>query len=145
MPGAVISSFLIVGAWGYFIHTGTISTIWPMFGIANQLLAAMALSIGTTVIIRSGKARYAWVTLGPLSFVATTTLTAGWLSITDNFLPKARTAATAALRFQSYLNATLTVIMMACIILTIGNCVYKWFELLTTRPAPAGPPVDAAA
>ena len=145
LPGAVLSSLLIVGAWGYFIHTGTISTIWPMFGIANQLLAAMALSIGTTVIIRSGKARYAWVTLVPLAFVATTTLTAGWLSITDIFLPNARAAATAALRFQNYLNATLTVIMMACIILTIGNCVYKWFELLTTRPAPAGPAVDAAA
>ncbi len=145
LPGAVLSSLLIVGAWGYFIHTGTIGTIWPMFGIANQLLAAMALSIGTTVIIRSGKARYAWVTLVPLAFVATTTLTAGWLSITDIFLPKARAAATAALRFQNYLNATLTVIMMACIVVTIGNCIYKWFELLTTRPAPAGPAVDAAA
>jgi carbon starvation protein len=144
VPGAVIASFVVVGAWGYFIHTGTISTIWPMFGIANQLLAAMALSIGTTVIIKSGKARYAWVTLGPLAFVATTTLTAGWLSITDIFLPKARAAATAALRFQNYLNASLTVIMMACIILTIGNCVYKWFEVLTSRSAPASPAVDAA-
>jgi carbon starvation protein len=137
MPGAVLSSFLIVAAWGYFIHTGTISTIWPMFGIANQLLAAMALSIGTTVIIKSGKARHAWVTLGPLAFVATTTLTAGWLSITDNFLPQARTGATAALRFQNYLNASLTILMMTCIIVTIANCVYKWIELLSTRPAPA--------
>jgi carbon starvation protein len=144
LPGSVISSLLIVGAWGYFIRTGTISTIWPMFGIANQLLAAMALSIGTTVIIRSGKARYAWVTLGPLAFVATTTLSAGWLSITDNFLPKARTAATAALRFQNYLNATLTVVMMTCIVVTIANCVYRWVELLTTRPAPAGPAANAA-
>jgi carbon starvation protein len=137
MPGAALSSLLIVGAWGYFIHTGTISTIWPMFGIANQLLAAMALSIGTTVILKSGKARYAWVTLGPLAFVATTTLTAGWLSITDNFLPKARAAATPALRFQNYLNASLTILMMGCIVLTIANCVVKWFELLTTRPASA--------
>jgi carbon starvation protein len=144
MPGAVIASFLVVGAWGYFIHTGTIATIWPMFGIANQLLAAMALSIGTTVIVKSGKARYAWVTLGPLAFVATTTLTAGWLSITDNFLPRARAAATPALRFQSYLNASLTVIMMVCIIVTIANCVYKWIEVLTTRPAPASPAVGAA-
>jgi carbon starvation protein len=137
VPGAALSSLLIVGAWGYFIHTGTISTIWPMFGIANQLLAAMALSIGTTVILKSGKARYAWVTLGPLAFVATTTLTAGWLSITDNFLPKARAAATPALRFQNYLNASLTILMMGCIVLTIANCVVKWFELLTTRPASA--------
>src|SRR2546422_2450172 len=143
-PGAVIASFLVVGAWGYFIHTGTIGTIWPMFGIANQLLAAMALSIGTTVIIKSGKARYAWVTLLPLSFVAVTTLTAGWLSITDNFLPRARQAPTAFLRFQNYLNASLTAIMMTCIVLTIANCVYKWFELLTSRPAPESPAVGAA-
>src|SRR3989442_11861369 len=137
MPGAVTASLIIVALWGGFIHTGSISTIWPMFGIANQLLAAMALSIGTTVIIKSGKARYAWVTLGPLVFVASTTLTAGWLSITDNFLPLARAAATPVLRFQSYLNASLTAIMMACIVLTIANCVYRWFELLAARPAPA--------
>src|SRR6266704_3310337 len=138
LPGAAISSFLIVGAWGYFIHTGTISTIWPMFGIANQLLAAMALSIGTTVIIRSGRPRYAWVTLLPLAFVATTTLTAGWLSITDIFLPMARQAAAAAVRFQGYLNAGLTAVMMTCIVLTIGNCVLAWIGHLGARaPAPA--------
>ncbi|MEK7799592.1 MAG: carbon starvation CstA family protein, partial [Acidobacteriota bacterium] len=136
MPGAVTASLLVVGSWGLFIHTGTISTIWPMFGIANQLLAAMALSIGTTVIIKSGKARYAWVTLMPLAFVAVTTLTAGWLSITDNFLPRARLAATAGMRFQNYLNAGLTAIMMTLIVVTIANCVYKWFEVLTARPAP---------
>jgi len=137
MPGAVIASLLVVGAWGYFIDTGTISTIWPMFGIANQLLAAMALSIGTTVIIKSGRPRYAWVTLLPLAFVATTTLTAGWLSITDIFLPMARQAA-AAMRFQGYLNAGLTAVMMTCIVLTIGNCVLAWIGHLGARaPAPA--------
>jgi carbon starvation protein len=142
MPGAVLASLLVVGAWGYFIETGTIGTIWPMFGIANQLLAAMALSIGTTVIIKSGKVRYAWVTLVPLGFVATTTLTAGWLSITDSFLPMARQAATASLRFQGYLDAGLTAVMMLCIILTIGNCVRAWFAFLGSRaaaPAPVGP------
>src|SRR3989442_1197009 len=61
MPGAVITSALIVGGWAYFIRTGSISTIWPMFGIANQLLAAIALCVGTTVIINSGRAKYAWV------------------------------------------------------------------------------------
>ena len=55
-------------AWGYFIWTGSISTIWPMFGIANQLLASVALAVGTTIIINTGKVRYAWVTLVPLSF-----------------------------------------------------------------------------
>ena len=63
LPGSIVSTLLVVCAWGYFIWTGSISTIWPMFGIANQLLASVALAVGTTIIVNSGKARYAWVTL----------------------------------------------------------------------------------
>src|SRR5688500_10717828 len=63
MPGAVISTLLIVGGWGYFTYTGNVNTIWPMFGTANQLLGMVALSVATTVIINIGKARYAWVTI----------------------------------------------------------------------------------
>ena len=145
LPGAVLASLLVVTAWGLFIHTGSISTIWPMFGIANQLLAAMALSIGTTVIIRSGKGRYAWTTLLPLAFVAVTTLTAGWLSVTDNFLPRARLAVTAGARFQNYLNAGLTIAMMTLIVLTIANCVFTWFAILGGRAAAAiNPPPPTA-
>ena len=69
LPGSIVSTLLVVCAWGYFIWTGSISTIWPMFGIANQLLASVALAVGTTIIVNSGKARYAWVTLVPLAFV----------------------------------------------------------------------------
>src|SRR5437867_3051923 len=86
-PGAILTSALIVAAWTAFIWSGSISTIWPMFGIANQLLAAVALCVATTIIINSGKAKYSWVTIVPLSFVATTTLVAGWESITDIFWP----------------------------------------------------------
>jgi carbon starvation protein len=137
LPGTIVASALVVAAWGALIQTGEIRTIWPMFGIANQLLAAMALSIGTTVILRSGRGRYAWVTIVPLSFVAVTTLTAGWLSITDVFLPMARQSATASIRFQGYLNSSLTVLMMGLIVLTIGNCVLKWIAILRpVRPAP---------
>ena len=139
LPGTIVSSALVVGAWAYFIQTGSISTIWPMFGIANQLLAAMALAIGTTIIIKSGRARYAWVTGAPLAFVAVTTLTAGWLSIFDSFLPMARNATTAGVRFQGYLNATLTALMMTAIVLTIGNCVRFWVGHLS-RPAAAPVP-----
>src|SRR5262249_29051632 len=89
LPGAMGSTALIVLAWAYFIWTGSISTIWPMFGIANQLLAAVALAVGTTIIINVGRARYAWVTFVPLCFVAITTLTAGFLSVRDNFWPMA--------------------------------------------------------
>src|SRR6476620_6328789 len=74
LPGSVITSALVVTAWAAFIWSGSISTIWPMFGIANQLLAAVALCVATTIIIHSGRAKYSWVTLLPLSFVATTTL-----------------------------------------------------------------------
>ena len=103
LPGSVVSTLLVVCAWGYFIWTGSISTIWPMFGIANQLLAAVALAVGTTIIINSGKARYAWVTLVPLSFVSMTTLTAGVLSVRDNFWPMA-IGPDPARHFQGYLN-----------------------------------------
>ena len=89
MPGAMVSTGLVVAAWAYFIWAGSISTIWPMFGIANQLLASVALAVGTTVIINAGRARYAWVTLLPLSFVSITTLTAGAMSVRDNFYPMA--------------------------------------------------------
>ena len=74
-----------------------------MFGIANQLLASVALAVGTTVIINAGRARYAWVTLLPLSFVSITTLTAGALSVRDNFYPMA-IGPNAALHFQGYLD-----------------------------------------
>lgn len=126
MPGTVIASFLVVAAWAYFIYTGSISTIWPMFGIANQLLGAVALSVATTVIINMGKARYAWITLGPLMWVATNTLAAGWLSITDNFLPLARTRDP----FQGYLNAALTAMMMACAVVVLVNSLARWKQIL---------------
>src|SRR5216117_1849430 len=90
LPGSIVTSALVVIAWAAFIWSGSISTIWPMFGIANQLLASVALCVATTIIINSGKAKYSWVTLLPLSFVATTTLVAGWESITDIFWPLAQ-------------------------------------------------------
>jgi carbon starvation protein len=141
LPGSVLSSLAVVAAWGYFIHTGSVSTIWPMFGIANQLLAAMALAIGTTVILKSERRRYAWVTLLPLSFVAVTTLSAGWLSIRDNFLPMARAGATSADRFHGALNTSLTLVMMTLILLTIGNCVGAWARTFrqARRPPEARP------
>ncbi len=74
IPGSIISTSLIVFAWGYFIYTGSVTTIWPMFGVANQLLGCVALSTATTILINMGKARYAWITVAPLSFLAINTL-----------------------------------------------------------------------
>ena len=134
LPGTVLSSLLVVLAWGYFIWNGSISTIWPMFGVSNQLLASIALCVGTTVIINSGKARYAFITLLPLSFVATTTLTAGWLNITDNFLPLARTGGRP---FQGYLNALMTLVMMGCVLTILADSIRRWTSTLRAGRAAA--------
>lgn len=123
LPGSVITSALVVTAWAAFIWSGSISTIWPMFGIANQLLAAVALCVATTIIINSGKAKYSWVTLLPLSFVGTTTLVAGWKSITDIFWPLAQKPETATL---GYVNISLTAIIMLAAVIILIDSVRRW-------------------
>lgn len=130
IPGAAVSSLLVVSAWGYFIWAGSISTIWPMFGIANQLLASLALAVGTTVIINVGRARYAWVTLLPMLFVATTTLSAGVLSVRDNFWPMA-IGPNAALHVQGYLNSILTVVMMVCVLVILASAAWRWLTVVS--------------
>jgi len=135
LPGAVVTSALVVIGWAYFILTGSISTIWPMFGIANQLLAAIALCVGTSVIINEGRARYAWVTIVPMVFVATTTLTAGWESIFNIFLKDARTPDHA---LRGYLDTGLTAIMMTCVIIVLVDSVLRWRKAIMRKPvAPA--------
>ena len=94
------------------------------------MLAAIALAVGTTIIINMGKARYAWVTLVPLAFVGTTTLVAGWKNITDNFLPMTQNP---ALAFQGYLDAALTAVIMACAVVVFANSTWRWYQVLTGR------------
>jgi carbon starvation protein len=130
LPGSVLSTTLIVLGWGYFIWTGNISTIWPMFGIANQLLAAVALAVGTTIIINMGRAKYAWVTFVPLVFVAVTTLSAGYLSVRDSFWPMA-VGANEALHVQGYVNSICTVIMMVCSIIILLSAARRWVAVLS--------------
>jgi carbon starvation protein len=141
LPGALVSTFLVVASWAYFIWAGSISTIWPMFGIANQLLASVALAVATTVIINAGRRRYAWVTVVPLSFVAVSTLTAGVLSVRDNFYPMA-IGADVTKHFQGYLNSVLTVGMMVCVLVILASAVASWIGVLSGRqqpvPEPAG-------
>ena len=136
MPGAMISTSLVVFGWAYFIWVGSISTIWPMFGIANQLLASVALAVGTSVIVNAGRARYAWVTILPLSFVSITTLAAGALSVRDNFYQMA-IGADAAKHFQGYLNSIVTVVMMLLVLVILASAVLRCVRVVngTLKPA----------
>ena len=129
LPGAIFSTLLVVGGWAYFIWAGSISTIWPMFGIANQLLASVALAVGTTVIVNSGRSRYAWVTILTLSFVSVTTLAAGALSVRDNFYPMA-IGPDPAKHFQGYLNSTVTVVMMLCVLGILTSAIIRWVRAI---------------
>jgi carbon starvation protein len=123
LPGSIITTALVVTGWAAFIWSGSISTIWPMFGIANQLLASVALCVATTILFNSGKARYSWTTLLPLSFVATTTLVAGWESITDIFWPLAQKPETAV---QGYINVALTAILMLAAVIVLVDSIRHW-------------------
>jgi carbon starvation protein len=130
LPGTIVSSALVVFAWAYFIWTGNISSIWPMFGTANQLLAAVALAVATSAIINAGKERYAWVTLTPMVFVSATTLTAGFLNITDNFWPLTANPETA---LQGYINSALTMIMIICAVTVLVEAARRWYRVLVKR------------
>jgi carbon starvation protein len=125
LPGSVVTSALVVTAWATFIWSGSIRTIWPMFGIANQLLAAVALCVATTIIMNSGKAKYAWVTLVPLSFVSTTTLVAGFKSITDIFWPLTQNQETST---QGFINTGLTAIIMLAAVVIMLDSIRRWMD-----------------
>ncbi|HYJ47989.1 MAG TPA: carbon starvation CstA family protein [Pyrinomonadaceae bacterium] len=123
LPGSLATSALVVMGWAAFIWSGSISTIWPMFGIANQLLASVALCVATTILFNMGRGRYSWTTIVPLSFVATTTLVAGWKSITDNFWPLSQKPETAT---QGYINVALTAILMLAAVIVLIDSVRCW-------------------
>ncbi len=127
LPGNLLASALMVLAWGYFVYTGTVSTIWPMFGTANQLLAAVALTVGTTFIINRGKAKYAWITLVPLSFIAVTTLTAGTLNILNLFLPQIFVQKT---QLQGLINLILTLVIMASLVIVLITSIPRWIKVI---------------
>jgi len=125
LPGNLITSGLIVFGWAYFIYTGTVSTIWPMFGTANQLLATIALAIGTSFIINRGRKKYAWVTILPMVFVGVTTLTAAYLNIKNIYIPQARDISTMV---PGLINLTLTLSIIICVVIIFSNAVPKWIR-----------------
>jgi carbon starvation protein len=122
VPGIIISGGLFSFSWGYLVYTGDISTIWPLFGMSNQLLASSALIIVTTMLVRMGKGRYAWVTAAPGIFLAFVTMHAGYLNITTMYLPR-----------EMYLLVSLATIVMAMMIIVIAGAFKRWNELLKIK------------
>ena len=135
LPGALLATGLLVGAWGYFIYTGQVDTIWPMFGVANQLLGCVALAVATTVIISTGKARYAWVTIAPFLFLAVNTFYGGFLNIRDNYWPKAMSDV-GSVSTQGYILSGCTALLMVLAIVILVSAVAKWSSLLSGGQAP---------
>jgi len=160
-PAVVLSSAIFVMMWGYFLYQGVmdplggINSLWPLFGISNQLLAAVALCVGTTVIIKMGKARFAWITIVPLSWLAIVTLTGGWLKIfSDNpklgFLSHARmledfvargalpagvktVEAARQMMFNDRLDAAVAGFFMISVIVILADSAREWINILSGR------------
>jgi len=158
-PSILATSALIVGAWGYGLWQGVndprggINALWPLFGISNQLLATVAFCVATTIIIKMGKARYAWVTLAPLSWLVAATFSAAWHKIFDvnpriGFLAEANRYVTQmpgspadtarALGqqiFNDRLDATVTAVLVVLVTLMVVESAREWVRILSGKKA----------
>ena len=149
MPGVWLTSALIVGAWGYFLVQGVrdplggINSLWPLFGIANQLLAAIALCVATTILLKMHGAKFMWIPCAPLVWLVTVTFTAGWQKIlspvpaigflaqADRLAAGAQTAATATLVFNARLDAVVCAVLMALVAVILADSLRVWVGILS--------------
>jgi len=149
-PSVIASSALIVAGWGYFLYQGVvdplggINSLWPLFGISNQLLAAVALCVGTTILIKMGRARFAWVTAAPLAWLVAVTMTAGWQKVFSadprlGFLAHAASLAGSAsteaarLIFNDRLNTFVALLFMTVVTILIVTSLREWWLVLSRR------------
>ena len=132
LPGIISTSLIVVCAWGYLIYSGNVSSIWPMFGVANQLLAGIALGVGTTIIIREKKLKYAWTTFLPMVFMFSTTLTASW-QLAGMFLEKARTSVLPGDIISYRIDCFLVVLMALLTLVIICDMLYQWYNLIILK------------
>ncbi len=156
--GNWLATIAFVSAWGWFLYQGVvdplggINSLWPIFGVANQLLAVIALALGTTVLIKMGRARYAWVSLAPLAWLLCVTITAGWmkifaadprlgfLSAADVLKKQIAGGGTAAQLAQwqqlvtnNYVNTAVTGTFLVLVVLVVLACARVWVQLLRGR------------
>jgi len=117
IPVIVFTSALFTFFWGYLVYTGNISTIWPLFGMSNQLLAACALIVGTTMIMAMGKMRYSWITAVPGIFMLPVTMTAGYYLVIANY------------NHGNYLLVGLAASLMTMMAIVFVLAFRKWFIL----------------
>jgi len=150
LPSVLISSGAVCAAWGYFLWQGVvdplggINSLWPLFGISNQLLAAVALCVATTILIKMGRQRYAWVTLGPLAWLIAVTMTAGYQKVFSadpklGFLSHAASLATstdpsaARLIFNDRVNAVIALFFMSVVAMLVFTSAREWWLVLSRR------------
>ena len=160
-PAVIFTSGLFVAMWGFFLYQGVtdplggINSLWPLFGISNQLLAIVALCVGTTVIVKMGKAAYAWITILPLAWLATVTMTAGYLKIfsadpklgflkhasviadqiASGALPASIKSVEAAQRmmFNDRLDAAVAAFFMISVVVILTASIHEWLEVTSGR------------
>jgi carbon starvation protein len=159
LPGVLLSSALIVGAWGYFLYQGVIdplggiNSLWPLFGISNQLLAAVALVVATTILLKMGKLRWIWVTLGPMTWLVIITMTASWqkifatnprigflsaanamaAQIAAGKIPAPKIVETQRLIFNQRLDAAVTAVLAAMVLVLLVEAMIQWTTILSKR------------
>jgi carbon starvation protein len=159
MPGILLSSAVIVALWGYFLYQGVvdplggINSLWPLFGISNQLLAAVALVVATTILMKMGRLRWIWVTLLPMAWLVVITMTASYEKIFDSnprigflafanalaaqiaagAIPAAKIAETQRLIFNQRLDAAVTGVLACMILVLIAEALVQWYLILSRR------------
>ena len=162
MPGILLSSAIIVGAWGYFLYQGVIdplggiNSLWPLFGISNQLLAAVALVVATTILLKMGKLKWIWVTLLPMAWLIIITMTAsyqkifstnariGFLAQANALAAKIATGDVAAAKmvetqrniFNLRLDAAVTAILAVMILVLLSEALVQWYAILSRSKEP---------
>jgi carbon starvation protein len=129
LPANVIASLAVVIAWGYLVYVGSVQTIWPMFGTANQLLAMLALCLGTTIIIKMGKVKYMWVTLIPMIFMTVTTFSAA-IELIGKFAAAAEVARDP---FALWLNVVLLSMMVLLAVIILVDSGVRWYGYLAGK------------